>query len=138
MTSLSTLGNRFRKMVRDLDVPDYFKTFHTTPQHDGSPHVETEGGTFYFVVTERGSEIERVRCSSADEVLYLLLRSITQYVATQYECEKRQEGIDGRTIWFPYQEKLMADLRPEWGERLKKEHRDTLARYPFRSHGDGT
>lgn len=101
-------------MVQGLDVEDYFKSFHTTPQHDGSPHIESNGDRFHFVVTERGSELERIKDLTSDEVLYLLFEGITFHMATKYELKNRKDGIDGRRVWFPYQEQIMGTLNIQW------------------------
>jgi hypothetical protein len=133
ITSISGLAQKFRQMVTPLDVDSYYKIFHTTPQHDGSPHIEMENGEFQFVVTERGTEFERIKNLSADEILYLLFKGITLSMATQYELRNRIEGIDGRSTWFPYQESLMEKLNPLWGIKLKAEHERILMEHPFHS-----
>lgn len=133
ITSLSALAQKFRAMAEDLDVEPYYKSFHTTPQHDGSPHIEVADGKFQFVFTERGSEFERIGNLSADDVLYLLFDGITQRMATTYELKNRIPEIDGRSVWFPYQERLMESLNAAWGERLRKEHQHVLANHPFRT-----
>lgn len=128
---LSALAQKFHAMAAGLDVEPYFKSFHTTPQHDGSPHIEVADGKFQFVVTERGSEFERIKNLSADDVLYLLFNGITQHMATRYELKNRVPETDGRSVWFPYQERLMERLNPVWGERLRKEHQRILENYPL-------
>lgn len=130
--SLSSLAAEFRSMAERLDVEPYYKAFHTSPQHDGAPHVEMRSGKFEFVVTERGSELERISGLDNDEVLYLLFEGITSIMATSYELRNRKPTGDGRAVWFPYQEKLMAGLRPSWGVRLKAEHEQILQKSPFR------
>lgn len=133
ITSLTDLALTFHTMVADLNVESYYKSFHTTPQHDGSPHVEVMNGKFQFVVTERGSEFQRIGNLSADDALYLLFNGITQHMATTYELQNRIPETDGRTVWFPYQERLMENLSPSWGERLREEHRRVLANHPLRT-----
>lgn len=130
--SLSGLAAEFRSMAEQLDVAAYYKVFHTSPQHDGAPHVEMRSGKFEFVVTERGSELERISGLDNDEVLYLLFEGITFIMATSYELRNRKPTGDGRAVWFPYQEKLMEGLRPSWGVRLKAEHERTLQSAPLR------
>jgi hypothetical protein len=130
--SLFGLAAEFRSMAEHLDVEPYYKAFHTSPQHDGAPHVEMRSGKFEFVVTERGSELERISGLDNDEVLYLLFEGITSIMATSYELRNRKPTGDGRAVWFPYQEKLMAGLRPSWGVRLKAEHEQILQKSPFR------
>ncbi|HAK90194.1 MULTISPECIES: Imm63 family immunity protein [Massilia] len=130
--SLSGLAAEFSSMAEHLDVEPYYKTFHTSPQQDGAPHVELISGKFEFVVTERGSELERISGLDNDEVLYLLFKGVTSVMATSYELRNRKPSGDGRVVWFPYQEKLMAGLKPSWGVRLKMEHERILQKYPLR------
>lgn len=129
--SLSDLAAKFHSMVEQLDVDPYYKVLHTSPQHNGSPHVEMISGKFDFVVTERGSVLERVSGLDTDEVLYLLFEGLTFIMATSYELSNRKPAGDGRSVWFPYQEKLMAGLKPSWGTRLKAEHEKILQKSPF-------
>ncbi len=128
--SLSGLAAEFRSMAEHLDVEPYYKAFHTSPQHDGAPHVEMRSGKFEFVVTEHGSELERISGLDNDEVLYLLFEGITSIVATSNALRNRKPTGDSRAAWFPYQEKLMAGLRPSWGIRLKREHEENPAEVP--------
>jgi hypothetical protein len=130
---LLALAKEFRALVASLPVPGYYKAFHTQPQHDGSPHIELVMGKFEYVVTERGSEFERVTGLSGDDVLYMLMESVTMHMATQYELKNRRAGIDGRSVWFPYQEELMRQLKPEWGARLSEYHAKVLEKHPFSS-----
>lgn len=132
ITTVDGIAKKFREYVSGLNIPDYHKAFHTTPQHDGSPHIESEGKEFHFVVTERGSEFERFKTFDPEEILYKLLDGVTQYAATQHEFKNRIEGKDGREVWFPYQERLLFEMKPEWGERKKKEHLKTLSYHPLR------
>jgi len=131
ITTIEEIGREFRRLVAELDVDPYYKVFHTTPQHDGLPHIEKEGNEFCFVVTERGREFERIRTTDPDEILYRLLDGVTMVAATGYELKNRIEGTDGREVWFLYQEQLLRELKPEWGERKKQEHDKILTTHPF-------
>jgi hypothetical protein len=131
ITTVEGIGQKYRELVDTLDVPSYYRTFHTTPQHDGSPHIEKEGDCFCFVVTERGQEFTRIRTADPDEILYLLLEGVTHVAATTYELKNRVEGIDGLEVWFPYQERLLGKLRTEWGVRKRQEHEKILLEHPF-------
>lgn len=118
-------------MAKPFKVHKTSKQFHTTPQPHGAPHIELHGDSFHYVVCERGTEFKRIKSLSEDDVLYLLLQNVTHEVATRYEVKNRIEGIDGRSVWFPYQENLLSKLNPEWGERLKEKHRLILEKYPY-------
>jgi len=131
ITTVEAIGRRFRELVADIDVHPYYKRFQTTPHHDGSPHIESDGEYFSFVVTERGQELKRVKSNDPEEILYMLLDGITQVAATEYELKIRVEGTDGREVWFPYQEQLLGALKPEWGLRKRREHERVLVEHPF-------
>jgi len=133
--SLDNLARIFGEMVADLDVDPSYKFFWTTPRQDGSPHIEVLDGGFHFVVTERGQEFERIGGLSAEDVLYLLLKGITQCMAVKDELRNRIPGTDGRSIWFPFQEELMENLRSGWGERLRAEHGRILVDHPIEGSG---
>jgi hypothetical protein len=126
-----TLRSRFKELVSDLDIDPYYTTFHTTPQHDGSPHIEKKGNEYHFVVTERGSEFERIKTDDPEEILYMLVEGVTFTIATQYELKNRIEDRDGREMWFPYQEQLLSNMKKEWGERKRSEHDKILKRSPI-------
>ena len=128
---IQAIAQKFRELVKNYDIHQGYKEFHTTPQHDGSPHVEMEGDEYCFVVTVRGSEFERRRTRDPDEILYFLMEGVTSVVATQFEMKNRTEGKDGRKVWFPYQQKLLYDMKPEWGKRKRDEHEKILKTAPF-------
>ena len=128
---LVDLQHQYEVLCQRFDVEPHVKVFNKTRQDDGSPHIELHGKSFDYVITERGAELIRERGLSMDDVLFLLLKGVTGQVARKYEMSTRVGGMDGRSVWFPLQERLMAELRLEWGVRLKEEHRRILLRYPF-------
>lgn len=132
--ALIKLKEEFSRLVASLDVENHYKSFYAVPTHDGSPHIELVDGRFHYVVTERGTEFERIEDLSADDVLYLLCEGVTHHMACAYELNNRIEGIDGRSVRFPHHERLMHELNPDWGKRTKEKHEAILAQYPF-SHG---
>lgn len=134
MAAISTvegIERRFHELATRLGMKNTSGRFNTTPQHDGTPHIEQVGDEFHFVVTERGSEFERRRTRDADDILYWLFDGFTQGMATDYELKHRDESRDGREIWFPYQERLLADLNPEWGARKQEAHMRILRDHPM-------
>ncbi len=75
-------------------------TIQTRRGDDGSAHVEVVDGNYHYVITERGSEIERKVAQSADELLYWLMDDVTTGIALQIEREKRIPGEDFRRQYF--------------------------------------
>lgn len=138
--SLQELRKQYLELVKDLEmdsnVEQYYKNFFTTPQHDGSLHIEQYAAVFDVVRTERGIETLRISGLSSTDVLYHLCKKATWYIAVQYELKNRRDDVDSRFVWYPYQEELMEKLNPGWGERLKQYHQEVLKEHPF-DHNSG-
>jgi Immunity protein 63 len=126
--SLQGLKAEYKKLCRKLGATG---SFHTNPQHDGSPHVERRDSEYHYVVTERGSEFERKTTSESDEVLYWLLSDVTFSAACSYELAHRIAGQDFRRLLFAKDVELLEQLSSGWAERKKMEIADILAEYPF-------
>jgi hypothetical protein len=82
MKTVGEIESRFRELASRFDVPDYLRAFHTTRQHDGSPHFEQAEEEFHFVATERGEELGRRRTSDPEEILYRLPDSVRRHAAS--------------------------------------------------------
>jgi len=134
MNNINEIRNEFKRIVNDLDVHDSYKVFHDSPTHDGSPHVEKNGNDWFFIVTEKGSEFERVKSSDPNYILYLLIGCVTHNMATRYELQNRVPNIDGRRIWFEYDIKLLKNINPNWANWKRQEYDMALKLHPFSDH----
>jgi hypothetical protein len=67
MRSVSTLKSVYYDIAKRLNAPRRHVRFATTPQHDGSPHIESNLDEFAYVITERG--IEHAREITGDTAL---------------------------------------------------------------------
>jgi hypothetical protein len=105
--------------------------FHSSPQHDGSAHIEARDGEYHYVVTERGAEYERRATKDRDEVLYWLVSDVVFDLAAKYESKNRILGQSYRRLMFEKQVELMRTLRPEWALRRQMEIDKILEANPF-------
>ena len=112
---------------------DWFRTF---PEHNGSAHVEEHDGALFYVVTERGEELERRRTTDADELLYWLVRDVTSDLARRQARTLRRPGEDSRRAWFAREEVLLRTLDVAWGEAYKRDREEVLRRAPFVDDGE--
>lgn len=99
---------------------------------DGSAHIEHVNGKYNYVVTERGSEIERKVAHSADELLYWLMDDVTTGIALQIEREKRIPGEDFRRQYFAMNLELLTRLSAEWADKKSSEYQRILGQHPYR------
>jgi hypothetical protein len=127
----STLRRRYLLACDQLGVPEGRFPYQTQRADDGSPHVEVSDGLYYFVVTERGYELQRRSTHDGDELLYWLLEGVTFTLAGDFEVNHRVPGQDCRRLLFAKQLELLRGLDPAWEQRRARELDRTLHDHPF-------
>ena len=131
MKTTRAIESRYDAMARQLSAPTALVHFATAPQHDGSAHVEQDGDTFCYVVTERGQELERRRTTDVEELLFWLASDLTWAMAIDYEISHRIPGQDFRRLLFQKHLELLAELSPKWSQSKGAEYERVLADHPF-------
>ena len=130
--TLDALRAEFEDRCARLGALDAYRDwFHTSPEHNGSAHVEWDGASLHYVITERGQELERRRAADADELLYWLMKDVTSDLATHQSRAHRRPGEDFRRVWFARQEALLRMLDVAWGEAYAREREEILRRAPY-------
>ncbi|GEM_PF-1227784 len=107
----------------------------TSPQHDGTPHVEIVAGRYHYVITERGREHERRITADEDELLYWLLSDLVFEIASRRSAMPTFIPpwlLDFRRRLFAHQVRLMSRLRPDWAERKRREIERLLEAFPYK------
>lgn|GEM_PF-3019553 len=105
-------------------VPDDYR------QDEASWIRQTSDGRFELLYRERGNS-QVVEAGTADEILFRVLRGITQSVAIRAGSAWSRRGQDSRRRWYPRQVQLMEDARPGWGARMTAHQAACLAENPF-------
>lgn len=131
MPDLNAIKQRYDDIVTQLAARSAHVGFHETPQHDGSPHVETQGDELLFVVTERGSRLEERRTKDPDELLYWLISGVTFSMAVDYELAHRIEHEDCRRQIFAKDLELLGSVNQAWADRKRAEYDEVLKAHPF-------
>jgi hypothetical protein len=111
-----------------IGVPD--TALFGTPQGDGTPYVEVSDA-YYFIVEERGIELDRRKTDDTDELLYWIFEGVTFSMSSDFELRNRRPGEDSRRQLFAKQEALLGQLSTQWRERKLEEHRRILTGHPF-------
>lgn len=104
----------------------------TNPQHDGSFHIEITPEAYEWVVTERGSELERLSFDTRDALLEHIFINLTFGAGVKYEVARRDPARDPRRIIFQHQLDLLAKLNPAWRDSAKQHIAEVLEKYPYR------
>ena len=111
--------------------------FNTSPQNDGSAHVELLSGTYLYVITERGSELERRSTQNPDELLYWLVSYSVFAEAADYELRNRVRGRSFRRMLFEREVELFGRISQDWARRKRNQIEDILAKSPFDDQREG-
>jgi hypothetical protein len=89
----------------------------------------------YYVVVERGQEIERRTTQDPCKMLFWVFNSITHSMAFDFELNHRVEGQDSRRVAFQKQLELLGALDSTWQAIAAEKQKATLAKYPFDDFG---
>ena len=99
---------------------------------DGArPHIEVDSRCYYYVIVERGQELERITTHDVDELLYHVFGNITFSLACKFELAHRRKNRDCRRLIFKHQVELLSTLSPQWGERKTQEQEQILQQHPY-------
>ena len=131
MRSLLALKSAYHAIAERLNAPRAHVRFSTTPRHDGSPHIESNGNEFAYVTTERGDEYERRTTSNDDDDLYWLVSDLTREMASQYELSHRNPHADSRRMLFQKHIELLGTVNRDWQTRKQTEYQTVLKQHPF-------
>ena len=102
-----------------------------TSEDFARPHIEVDERFYYYVVVERGQELDRKWALSLDSLLEFIFDDITFGMAFSYELKHRIETQDCRRIGFAKQIELLERLNPRWAERKAARHQAILREHPF-------
>ena len=123
---------RMRALGKKINAsPDMYPTLKTSMDL-AHPHIEYKFPFYYWVVFEKGVELERKRFFCLNNLLYEIFKDITSTMSIFYEINNRIAHQDCRRLGFPYQIYLMNKLSVKWGKRLKKEIDEILLKAPYR------
>lgn len=125
---LAQLQSVYGEACRAVGTAD---TVQTRRGDDGSAHIEVHGAELHYVVTERGSELERKRTSDVDDAAYWLVSDRVFSLACAWESKHRVRGQDFRRLLFAHELALLAKARPDWAQRKATEIAAILAAHPY-------
>ena len=131
---LDQLRSCYLSMCKSAAIPSRFLT---TRQDTGAAHVELTNDVYYYVVTERGGELERRATQSEDELLYWLASDAVFDAASAYELKNRIPGRSFRRLLFEKEIELMSRFSAEWAERKRAEIGSILERSPYDDRTEG-
>jgi hypothetical protein len=132
MAKRAEIENRVMEVAQKIGLPAG-KTI-VQFQGDGmaTPYVDLrDNDEIYYVVEERGVELERVKCSSIDDVLYFLFSDITHDMASNHAATHGKPGTEFRRLMFQEQLRLLELASKKWRLKRELEIKEVLGKAPY-------
>lgn len=133
----SRLQSSFDDITNSLGFADPKPRVLFSCQDDGSRHYEWQEHGWDAVVTERGSEYERISFHSDEEALFQPVSDLTFGMAVKFELANHDEDEDCRVKISAHQIETMGRVSPEWQRRLEDKWRETLRQHPLHEKNRG-
>jgi hypothetical protein len=95
------------------------------------PHIEVDSTAYYWVVVERGHELDRFTTAEVDALLERVFTTVTFELATSYELAHRVGLTDCRSLIFQRQIELLSMLSPRWAQAESERHAHILGTHPL-------
>ncbi|MBD3213081.1 MAG: hypothetical protein GF311_10780 [Candidatus Lokiarchaeota archaeon] len=129
--SITTIRRKVKEYGKIINAPARSLRVFTTSDGFGTPYIEIGTNEYSYIISERGSELERRRTNDLDTLLYWILSDIVSNMAEEWELEHRKPNEDSRRQLFAKEIELMEQLEPKFAKWKKKEIREILKKYPY-------
>jgi hypothetical protein len=129
--TLSEIKAKVDQLAERIGASGYVLPTYGRTDDCARPHIETDSRCYYYVIVERGQELERIATNDVDELLYHVFGNITFSLACKFELTHRRENWDCRRLIFKHQVELLSTLSPQWGERKTQEQEKILQQHPY-------
>jgi len=117
----ASLNKKIRVLAIKINAPEEYYPDFGKSKDFACPHIEINFPYYYWIITERGQELEKKKFIHTDELMYEIFKYITSNMAIWYEVDHRITGEDTRRLMFAYQLELMGKLSSEWQCKLQQE-----------------
>jgi hypothetical protein len=128
---IDLIKRRYLEIAKKIQAHPKNIFFYETKQDCGYPHIEFKNSCYYYIVTEKGIELQRKSTSDADEILYWLVLDLTKAEAQDYELKNRDSSEDFRRKYFWKFLELLNKINPQWAEIQKSYCNKVLITNPF-------
>ena len=95
--TLPEIEARVNQLAQKIGAPRNILPTYGYPEQTARPHVEVSAAAYYYVVAERGQEMNRYAAFDLDELLYKIFVDATFDLAIKYELAHRIESQDSST-----------------------------------------
>lgn len=119
---LLKIGERLGDGVR----PNHYFIIPDRPDGVATPYLEIHEKEYHFIVSERGSELDRKVTLDDDEILYWFVECGVDALASHYAALTSTPEKEFRDVYFRKQYRLMLAIKTEWATRKRKKITEIL------------
>ncbi|MEW5941063.1 MAG: Imm63 family immunity protein [Chloroflexota bacterium] len=131
MLTLQELQAQVDELARKIGAPaEFFPTFGTS-RHDGTPHIEIDSNTYYYLAYERDTVVVRHKTTRLPRLLYWIFEGITFQMGLAYARLHKDPQIIPNSIAYQHQLELLETLHMQWRELREQEHAEILERQAY-------
>ena len=132
MLTLPEIKAGVDRLASKINAPENLLPTYGYSEDFARPHIEVDSRFYFYVVVERGQELDRKWAPFLDQLLEWIFVGVTSQMAGTYELTHRVKSQDFRRIMFARQIELLALLSPDWANRENERHQAILKCHPFR------
>lgn len=130
MLNFNEIQEKMYEYGRLINAPKDVLKIYPSPQSDGTPYIQINNEYFY-IVEERGMELERRRTANIDMLLYWLMSDVIFFLANKYELENRVKDFDNRRLIFKKEIELFRILKKDWANITEERINRILEKAPY-------
>jgi hypothetical protein len=131
LITLKELKLQVEELARRIDAPTEFLPTFGMSNHDGTPNIEIERDTYYYMAYDRDVVTINRQTTRLPRLLYWIFENITFQMGFSNELAHRNPNSDSRRLAFKHQLELLERIRPQWKELKEQEIREILERNPY-------
>ena len=123
---MNVLSSAKLRQILEANFGKIRSDFHLLPEinnsnYDALPFIEIWQNVYYYVCLERGVEVFRKQTTDLNELVYMVMESLTFKMAWDWTKLQSNLNADLRLTAFAKQVELMGTINLEYGNRLNTE-----------------
>lgn len=131
MLNIVEVKQRIEQLVNKIHAPTIAMPTYGYSKDDGTPHIEIDDSTYYYICSERGVRSVDKKTSDLNTLLYWAIKDITRGAALDYAADHRDSKKKFRQVMFDHQLSLLEIINHDWKEQLEKEIDEILKVSPY-------
>ena len=122
IVSFANLKEIIDSHAEKINAPQkYYPTFDNI-RGDATPNIEIIKDGYYYVISERGNEIDRRYTPFLDMLIFWIFKDITSWMSLDNQSNSLTSHADSRMKLLSNQVELLNKINPEYAETVIKEY----------------